>query len=502
MGLGDFFSDALKVIANPFAHGQHDLIVLRVALDRVDGQLEAVLDLTAYGKVSGEGKRNWRLTLQDLGISETIRPESPPQIVLPLQVQEGLRANIALMNPEADRPLWLDLVRPYGYLGMLPWERVLGLLLNRPVLRLPDFLERPRENTAVLESAIIFDPPPRTSADDATLQLKSIVEELLAGSSRAKTTVNVFTTAAWSERLGQISADPRVTLHPPKEAVELAKSLGARSEPRPGSRLWLDWICAAVKGRSIDVVHFVGRAAATDTRTGLLISSTPLPDPDNETVTLALINIADISTALTRVGAWAGIFTPPPNESVGLAMAFVADAFAHARPGTVLYHPVRPDNRDSLRQSLQFLFAPDAAKPPLMAEGFVYCQPAAVEVHVNFQDKILLDVLKQNAALVGKAASVFDRARATAASIPVIGPIIGTPDTTQTPNWASATQRYIESATLDQLRRNSTDVLFTQVQAGKAKTSEKIMKSDKALKETLSDIQKIVGGYLRKPGNF
>jgi hypothetical protein len=494
MGLGDFITGALNAIPNPFAHGQHDLIVLRVALELTDGRLEAVLDLTAYGKVSDDGKRNWRLTLKDLGISETMQAESRPQIVLPLQVQEGLRAGLALMNPEADRPLWLNLVRPYGHLGMLPWERVLGPLLDRPVLRLPDFLERPRENTAVLETAIIFDPPPRVPAEKAALQLKSIVEGLLAASSRAKISVNVFTPAAWSDRLGHISADRRVTVHPPQMAVELAESLGARSEKREGSRLWLDWICAAVEGRSIDAVHFVGRAIATDARTGLLISSTPIPDPVNDTVTLALINIADISTTLTRVGAWAAIFSPSPDESVGLAMAFVADAFAHNRPGTVLYHSARPEDRDSLRQSLQFIFASGAAPPPMMAEGFLYCQPAAVAAHVDFRDRDLLDVLKQNSALVGKAASVIDRARGTAASIPVIGPIIGAPDVTQTPNWASATQRYIESATLDQLRSNSPDVLFTKMLSGKIMAS----KQDKVLKETLSDIQKIVGSYLQK----
>jgi hypothetical protein len=468
MANGEFISDALEAI--PFVLGQRDLIVLRVVLEPNEDPLKLVLDLIVYGKVTDEGKRTWRLTLQDLGISETGWPESSTHFVLPPQVQEGLRASLALMNLESERPLWLNLVRPYGYIGMLPWEFVLGTLLDRPVLRLPDFLERPRENTSVLELAVVFDPPSPVPAAQAELQLRSIVEQTLAASSRPKTSVNVFTTAAWIEQLEQlrsIGGDPRVKIHSPHKAVELVESLHSRPERRTGARPWLDWICAAVEGRSIDAVHFVGRAVVTSARSGLLISSAPVPDPDNQTTTVSLITIADIGVALTRVGAWAAIFSPPPDSCDGLAMPFVADAFAHSRPGTVLYHRAKAEDREILRQSLQFLFSSEPAQPPKLSAGFVYCQPGIVAAHVDFQDKLLFDVLKQNADL------------------------IGTPDT---PNWAAATQRYIESVTLDQLRRNSPDVLFTKMLTGAVVASEQ----DKALKETLSDIQKIVGCYVQK----
>jgi hypothetical protein len=486
-------------IPNPFEKGDHDLIVLRVVLELREGGAQAVLDLTAYGKVSDAGKRTWRLTFQDLGLADATRPASTPQINLPLQVQEGLRASVALMNPGSDLPLWLNLVRPYGHLGLLPWEDVLGKLLNRPVLRLPDFLERPRENTDVLEYGIVFDPPPETSSDKATDQLKSIVEQILAASSRATTRINVFTTDAWSERLGKISSDNRVQLHPPKNASALVEALRAKtdkspetqSEYRMGRRFWLDWICAAVEGRSLDAVHFVGRAQSTATRRGLLISSTPLPE--DGLVTLSLVEIADIGTTLTRVGAWAAIFSPPPDESGASTMAYVADAFAHSRPGTVLYHRARPEDRENLRQGFKFMFSSGASRPPKIVNGFIYCQPAAVVAHADFQGKFVLDSLTRNTELVGKPASFAERARAKAAAYI---PIIRAHDPQQAPNWASAVQRYIESATLDQLRLNSTDVLFTKPDApgGQVVTAGQ----NEVLKETLSDIQKVIGNYLRK----
>jgi hypothetical protein len=141
-----FVNDALKAISNPFSKGDHDLIVLRITVTLVDGKPQVMFDLTGYGKIREQGRRNWRLALAEIGISE-LKPESiqyPTTMALPLQVQDGLKAGLALMNPAANLPLWLDLVRPYGFMGILPWERVFSQLLGRPVLRLPDFLERPR----------------------------------------------------------------------------------------------------------------------------------------------------------------------------------------------------------------------------------------------------------------------------------------------------------------------------------------------------------------------
>jgi hypothetical protein len=484
----------LKAIPNPFTKSGHDLIVLRLALDMSERHAQAVLDLTTYGKISDAGKRTWRVALHDMGLSESIEPERAPQPYFPLQVQEGLRASMALMDPAADLPLWLNLVRPYGYLGMLPWERLLGALLDRPVLRLPDFLERPRENADVLEAAIIFDPPAETPPDKAFQQLKSIVEQMLAAASRVQTRINIFTTSVWSAGLQNISTDSRVRFHAPENAVALAVSSATQSEKPSGRRLWLEWISAAVDGRSLDSIHFVGRAVATTTRTGLLVSSSPVPDGDE--ARLSLVDVADIGATLTRLGAWAAIFSPPLDGSESLAMAYVADAFAHSRPGAVLYLRARPEDDADLGQSLRFLFSSNASRPPKVADGFIYCQPSAVSAHAGFHGSFTLDSLTRGTDLVGKTASFVERAQAIAASYI---PLIAVPDIRQAPNWASAAQRYIESVSLDQLRLNATDVLFTKADAPAAPPGQDAPDSqNEALKETLSDIQKVVGSYLRK----
>ncbi len=93
--------------------------------------------------------------------------------------------------------------------------------------------------------------------------------------------------------------------------------------------------------------------------------------------------------------------------------------------------------------------------------------------------------------LTGQASWV-DRARAKAG---VYVPVLGV-DLKQAPNWASATQRYVESAKLNQLRRASTDVLFTKSSA--AIEQAKTVAQSETVQKTLSDIQNIVASYLKK----
>ena len=58
-----FVNDALKAISNPFSKGDHDLIVLRITLTLADGKPQVMFDLTGYGKIGEQGRRNWRLAL-------------------------------------------------------------------------------------------------------------------------------------------------------------------------------------------------------------------------------------------------------------------------------------------------------------------------------------------------------------------------------------------------------------------------------------------------------
>ncbi|AMA59952.1 hypothetical protein [Bradyrhizobium sp. CCGE-LA001] len=481
-------SDFLKAIPNPFARSNPDLIVLRTTLTLTEDRPKIVFDLTGYGEISEQGRRTWRLALDEIGVSEHLSPDQVHDsgvLSLPLQLHDGLKAGLALMNPAADLPLWLDLVRPYGFLGILPWERVLSEQLARPVLRLPDFLVRPRENADVLEAAILFDPPPSIARANAVDQLKLIVGELLAGSPRAQTRIHIFPNAACAKALANpsVKLDKRAHVHSASEIAEsAAEGLGFVSP-------WFDWICAALKGQSLDAVHFVCRARATEGAAVLLLSRSPNAA---EAQILTAAEIGDLGAGLARLGAWAAMFSPPPGEADRAAMAFVADTLAQSRPGSVAFHPAAPDCAQHLRETFRFLFSPEPAQPPKLAKGFLYCQPESVAAHAGFHAKIASTILPSELPELTKQASWLDRVRAKAG---VYIPVLGL-DLKQAPDWAAAAQRYVESASLDQLRRVSTDVLFSKSTA--TLDQVKAAAQSETVQKTLSDIQNIVGSYLKR----
>lgn len=481
-------SDFFRAIPNPFAKSNPDLIVLRTTLTLAEDRPKIVFDLTGYGEIGEQGRRTWRLALDEIGVSEHLSPDRAHDssvLSLPLQLQDGLKAGLALMNPAADRPLWLDLVRPYGFLGILQWERVLSELLARPVLRLPDFLVRPRENTDVLEAAILFDPPPSIAPDNAVDQLKLIVGELLAGSPRVQTRLHIFPNAACATELANpsVKLDKRARIHAASEIT------GASAEGPGFVSPWFDWICAALEGQSLDAVHFVCRTRATESAALLLLSRSPHAA---EAQTLTPADIGDVGAALARLGAWAAMFSPPAGDNDGAAMAFVADTLAQSRPGSVLFHPAARDCMQDLRESFRFLFSPEPSHSPKLARGFLYCQPESVAAHAGFNAKIASSVLPSELPELAKQAAWVDRARAKAG---VYIPALGL-DLKQAPDWASAAQRYVESASLDQLRRVSTDVLFSKSTA--ALDQVKAAAQSETVQKTLSDIQNIVGSYLRR----
>ena len=244
-----------------------------------------------------------------------------------------------------------------------------------------------------------------------------------------------------------------------------------------------------MKGCSLDAVHFVCRARATESACGLLLCNSPF---SHEQQTLTWIDIGDVGSALIRLGAWAAMFAPPWDNSEAAAMALVADTFAQSRPGSVLFHPAAPDSAKDLRESFRFLFSPGPSSPPKLTRGFLYCQPATVAAHAGFHANIVSEVLGLNVPALTKQASWVDRAEqrqgytfqlwGSISSSHRIGP--------RRHSVMSRVRR------LNQLRRASTDVLFTKSAAtiDQVKTAAQ----SETVQKTLSDIQNIVGSYLKK----
>lgn len=503
MGIFDtastFLRDHLPKLAARVGNA-NSVVVLEIALEFLPDATEVEFDLGQYGALLPADRRTWRLPIAALQASNPSAPTAS-QLELPLQLTEGLRASLADMQLGAEQPLWLDLKRPYGNLGVLPWERALGGALGRPILRLPDLLQPPHENTDVLDAAILFDPPMEGDEEKTAQQAIRLASSLMRGSSRLQTTVHIFAGAGWHDRLKGQSLPTGTRLHDPAGAEtskDVVRRLRAGETPTRTST-WTNWISHAVKGRSIDVIHFVGDAGFTDSGSGLFLSSSP--SPKERMVVPILADVDEITAMLTGAGAWGAMFSP--TEASGeIPMAYLADALSHARPGPVLYHLAASEDANAIEAAYRLLFASSAVRAPSLTRGFVYCYPPALSENATDNDP-LSDLATLGLDLIQRRAPLSDRLRTTFTGLI---PLLTTHVITRAPSWVGAAQRYSESAALDQARRAAPDVLLSRTSQGRRPESEKsadpgtTREALRARQDALADVQNVIKTYLQKSG--
>lgn len=475
------------------------LIVLQITLTFWEDDPQLELALFRGAEASDSRGEPWRVQAAKAGVPENLESDSPPALQLPLQVLSALQANLA--SDSRALPLWLRFAKPHGYLGVLPWERVLGEALERPVLRLPDLLERPHENRDVLEVAVCFDADPTITGEKGTEQVKQVVDTIMRESPRSQTRVNLFTTTVWAEKLTKVLGT-RVKIHPPDKAPAFVRTIVRRPDDAsspgqtPLQSPWSIWICEALGTRSLDAIHFICDSEMTDFGPALMMSASP-STPKRPSVSSSM-DAMELAALLTQTGAWAALFSLPRGVTAGATLALTADALAHTRPTSVIYQPLeRPEQVKALEAACGFLFSQRPAAAPSPRDGFLYCQPACVAAYANLEIPPVLSATELNAAIFEKTASLWDRTRAYVT--PYI-PVIQNFELKQAPNWATAVQRQSELLALEQLRRNSPDVLLSTAQSARVQIDPAARQPniDEA-QQTLADIQKVIGDYLRKP---
>ena len=141
---------------------RYDLLVLKVELrDRAGPTSQGIDGIDA--RFTLQGKVDGRLTtLADLSQPDAVTGMIDVASARNANPDVGLSTDFLSMLGQAvahfgdgQRPLWVHLVKPYGALRLVPWERLLVAVVNVPVLMLPDFIfPRPREATATLEVAL------------------------------------------------------------------------------------------------------------------------------------------------------------------------------------------------------------------------------------------------------------------------------------------------------------------------------------------------------------
>jgi hypothetical protein len=432
---------------------------------------------------------SWEVPLTELLSDEA---SSAPRIQSRFVVDVLARLH-ALEGGASKEPLWLKLARPYGMLGTAPWERAMGQAMQRPVLRLPDFPERPAQRPDVLESAVLVDPGPDAPWRETVERVRALVRSILRGSGRSGTRVHVFCSAVWFPLLKQARVDARVQIHAPiatPTSVESLRSQRAQNLPILRSAPWSNWIADVMAARGVDAVFLLCRAQRSDTGAEIILSCSPSAREKDSAVNA--IDEEEICLLLNRAGAWS-LTLLPETAAQPQALAFVADSLAHRWPGVTLFHTLAGANgQASLRAAFKLLFSKKPVRAPMIGDGFLYCQPGFVR---GAQAPVTLaasSVLAEGARLLARRAPLAERLWS---KISHALPGVAEADQSVPPNWVGSAQRFLESAMFDEVRKAAPDVLLAEPAPEKGDAAA--IAPDPAAADTLREIENVVDDYLR-----
>lgn len=359
---------------------QYNLLTLKVSLDT--SMREARIRFELEGRM-GENFvcfEEWEFPAAAIGLPEQMeRRQSLYQgydFYLPVELSVALKQALARENPEG-QPLWLHLTKPYGYLAMVPWERLLQPQLKVAILRLPDFLANPpRETPSVLDVVLCSSLPTAKESFLVIDHLELMVKRILEAVPR-QTTIHLFTDREWYPQIKSLMSGP-VMVYDPEEAVgyaapeatsKISNQRGIFANP------WLLWIREALQGRSIDIAHFICHGYLSGERGALAFSETPVCNQDRRMA--RFVGAEELTAFLTQVGAWSAAFSSPEHNYCEMGLRQLADSIAQMRPGPVVHHEILRDfNGQALAGVYRFLFGPALEPPPASPALFTYCHPS------------------------------------------------------------------------------------------------------------------------------
>jgi hypothetical protein len=391
---------AIKIATN------HGLATLRVSVG-LDGEgPRALTELVSYAGGTPQTIGSWRLSTCDLGLPTRLQSDWPPTRELPERFLSGLQQALDAIELAPSIPLWLHLVKPYGLLGAIDWETALAPPLGRPLLRLPDFLERPRENRSTLDIALVCSEPVSEPRIDPRQLVVSVIGALLGPTPpRPRTKLHVFCDEQYFAPVSTLCAGhPHITVHSPQgarvhgiaERANLPMSAGSGEVRSP----WLLWMRDSMKGRSLDAVHFACHGFLADQRPAIALAESPLSNRDR--LDARYVGVGELAAFLTQCGAWSAVFSSPQQNYSEAGLRLLADTLAQTRPGPVLFHRMHAQGATSMGDLFRFLYAAVPSPVPQQGDWFAYCQPeivASQEIQPKRWMSSAVSVLDANASL-------------------------------------------------------------------------------------------------------
>lgn len=365
---------------------QFSLVALVVELE-TRGRT-ATVRLTLEATTDGQAHALWCTSLdaEQIGLTPRITGGQSDAgvtgIVLPDDVSQAIRS--ALLDQGYDGPLWLHLVKPYGVLGALPWERLLANC-GHAVLRLPDAIAEAAVETPETLNVILCASRPRSEEHfNIPACLAVMAEKIVRAVAGRDVRVYVFAdlecTKEITQRLNAVGLmGSHVVVFDPQSSrdYKMQRSDQGASRAAMAASPWLQWMAKSMDGRSVDVVHFLCHGYMADRSGSLAFAESPVLNADPQWC--RFVGGEELSRFLIGLGAWSVAFTSPEHNYSALGLRALADEFAQVRPGPVMHHESADDpGFEQLAAAYRLMYSNERISPAPMPAIALCCQPALV----------------------------------------------------------------------------------------------------------------------------
>jgi hypothetical protein len=457
---------------------QYELVVFKVTLDTSTESPHIRFELEVKRGGEPATVAAWDCSAADMRLPDRIERRQTLyrgyEFTVPPHVIAGLKASLD-RETTPDTPLWLHLVKPHGYLGMVPWERLLQPELHVPMLRLPDFVvQPPRETPAALDVLLCSSAPMAKDRFRIADYLVILIQRLQNAVSR-RTRFHVFADAADHDEIKKAlekAGFPESTavLYDPATAAPLAVPERNSNIPDQTSRIenpWLLWMRDALQGRSVDVAHFICHGYLSGERGALSLAESPLSNTDTRMA--RFVGAAELRAFLTQVGAWSAVFSSPAGNYSEMGLRQLADSIAQARPGPLVHHEFPLDPKaEALAGAYRLVYDRKPQPPPASPALFIYCQPFRVRIGAEDDTQS------------------FAAAPPPAQPSPDLDSIYQTSE--NVPAWVAASERYVEQCELrvQKMRPQRPNQESAKAAAAHDRTAA-------SLESTLRDIRAVIG---------
>jgi hypothetical protein len=308
---------------------------------------------------------------------------TPRQNAMTLTDDVGAQLRAASLHLAGNAPLWLHVAQDSPLLAMFPWEREIRRLIGRPVVRVPNFLDDPFQPTRVpVVVACISAPIAKgtfSSEHRHLIESQLNILKFLASDAVSKTELHVFCDLERFDDLQSMVANHMTggriaaKVHRPDDSIHERTASGPRGN-RGLANPWLAWISQTLRGKVIDIAHFICPGYYSAAHGALALAESPGRNADTDRS--RFVGAEELAEFLNDHGTGAVGITAIGKSAWNLGLRLLGFELGWLRPGPlVVIDDVAVDASMSLQSAYEVLYGFGPGNAGALGTAFFSCHP-------------------------------------------------------------------------------------------------------------------------------